>query len=58
MATDMQITQRGQSWYVTTPNGLIGPLGSEQEAADYVRLLQLALAAGSEIACTEEECLL
>jgi hypothetical protein len=56
MAQDIQIIQNGQSWYVITPAGRMGPLDTEQEAQRYARLLQLASAAGSETACTEEEC--
>ena len=57
MASKVQVTQNGTSWYVVTADGRFGPLDSEQEATDYARLLQLALAAGSEIACTDDECL-
>lgn len=56
MATDSPIIQAGQSWYVVTPEGQLGPLESEQEAVAYANLLRLALAAGSETACTDEEC--
>ena len=57
MAQDIQIIQGGQGWYVVPPEGRVGPLDTEQEARRYARLLQLASAAGSETACTEEECL-
>lgn len=57
MAPDIQVMQSGQSWYVVTPEGRVGPLDSEQEARRYARLLQLASAAGSETACTDAECL-
>ena len=58
MATDIQITQTGQSWYVISSEGRSGPLETQQEAIQYARLLQLASAAGSETACTDAECLL
>lgn len=57
MASEVQVMQNGASWYVVTTDGRFGPLDSEQEATDYARLLQLAMAAGSEIACTDDECL-
>ncbi len=58
MAKDIQVIQSGPSWYVDTPEGRVGPLDNEQEARRYVRLLQLASAAGSETACTDAECLI
>ena len=57
MATEIQVIQSGQSWFVITVEGRFGPMDSEQEARNYARLLQLASAAGSEIACTDAECL-
>lgn len=57
MTTDIQIIQTGLSWYVVTPEGRFGPLDSEQEAMAYANLLRIALAAGSETACTVAECL-
>lgn len=58
MATDTQVVQIGKNWFVDTAEGRIGPIDSEQEAIRYVRLQQLAWAAGSETACTEAECLI
>lgn len=58
MATDIQIVQNGQVWYVVTAEGRFGPMDTEQEALSYAKLLQLASAAGSEIACTDAECLI
>lgn len=57
MASEVQVTQSGTSWYVVTAEGRVGPLDSQQDAVEYARLLQLATAAGSQIACTEDECL-
>ena len=57
MATEIQIIQSGQSWFVVTPEGRYGPMESQQEANNYLKLLQLASAAGSETACTDAECL-
>lgn len=56
MATDIQIIQSGQSWFVVSPQGRFGPMETEQEARTYARLLQLASAAGSETACTDTDC--
>ena len=57
MATHCNIVQAGQQWYVDTPEGRVGPMDSEQEANDYIRLMQVATAAGNETACTDAECL-
>lgn len=57
MATDIQIIQNEQSWFVVSSQGRFGPIDTEQEALHYARLLQLASAAGSETACTDAECL-
>ena len=57
MVTDIQVVQIGKYWFVETVAGRIGPMDSEQEAIRYIRLQQLASAAGSETACTEAECL-
>lgn len=57
MTSKAQLTQSGTFWYVVTAQGRFGPLDSEEEAAEYAQLLQLAMAAGSETACTEDECL-
>jgi len=55
MATENRVVQIGQHWYVETAQGRIGPMDSEQEAFRYLRLQQLASAAGSETACIETE---
>lgn len=57
MATNIQIIQQAQSWYVVSAEGRVGPLDSEDEALAYAELLQRTVAAGSETACTEAECL-
>lgn len=57
MATDVQIIQTGQAWFVVTPQGRFGPMETQQEAMSYAKLLQIASAAGSETACTDAECL-
>lgn len=57
MATEIQIIQSGQSWYVVSAQGRFGPMDTEQEALRYAKLLRLASAAGSETACTDAECL-
>jgi hypothetical protein len=58
MASDVQILQAGQAWYVVTPQGRFGPMETQQEALSYADLLQIASAAGSETACTDAECLI
>ena len=58
MATETHVVQTGSVWYVETPSGRIGPMGTQKEAQDYLTLMQIAYAAGSETACTEAECLL
>ena len=58
MATEIEIIQAGESWFVLTPEGRFGPIDTQQEAIHYVKLLQLASAAGSETACTDTECLI
>lgn len=58
MANDIQVIQSGQVWFVETPQGRFGPMETLQEANNYVNLMCLALAAGNEIACTDEECLI
>lgn len=57
MASEIQLMQSGTSWYVVTAEGRFGPFDSQPEAAEYARLLQVAAAAGSEIACTDDECM-
>ena len=51
------IHMKNQGWYVETPSGTHGPMQSKQEANDMVVLLSRVSAAGSEIACTDQECL-
>jgi hypothetical protein len=58
MATDVQIIQAAQGWFVDTPQGRFGPMETQQEAISYAKLLQIASAAGSETACTDAECLI
>ena len=58
MATEIEIIQTGDSWFVLTPEGRFGPMDTQQEALHYAELLQLASAAGSETACTDAECLI
>jgi hypothetical protein len=58
MATDIEVIQSGQSWYVVTPEGRFGPMDNQQEALNYAKLLRLASAAGNEVACTDAECLI
>jgi hypothetical protein len=57
MATNVQIIQTAQAWFVDTPQGRFGPMESQQEAQNYAKLLQMASAAGCETACTDAECL-
>lgn len=58
MATETEIVQIAQAWFVETPQGRVGPMDTRQEAVNYLKLMQIASAAGSEIACTEQECLI
>lgn len=55
MATDNHVVQIGKHWFVESKQGRVGPMDSELEAIRYIRLLQLASAAGNETACTEAE---
>lgn len=57
MAKASQVIQTGQGWYVETPTGRVGPMDSRDEANAYLALMQIADAAGTELACTEAECL-
>ncbi len=52
-----QIVRTGQGWFVETPNGRVGPMDSQAEANTYLSLMRTAYAAGSETACTDQECL-
>jgi len=51
-----QIVRTGQGWFVETLNGRVGPMDSQAEANTYLSLMRTAYAAGSEIACTDQEC--
>lgn len=57
MAEQAQIVQTGQGWFVETLQGRFGPMDTRQEAANYLKLMQLADAAGTDTACTEADCL-
>ena len=56
MATEIQVIHAGQSWYIDTPEGRIGPMESQKEANAYLALMRIAMVAGTEVACTEAEC--
>jgi len=56
MATEAHVVQVGNGWFVETAMGRVGPMESLKEANTYLSLMQLAVAAGSEVACTEAEC--
>ncbi len=56
MATEINVIHTGQGWYIETPQGRVGPMESQQDANAYVSLMQIAVAAGTEVACTEAEC--
>ncbi|MGD8784971.1 MAG: hypothetical protein PVF28_00010 [Thioalkalispiraceae bacterium] len=57
MKDDAKVVQTSQGWFVETPEGRFGPMDSSAEANQYLSLLRVAEAAGSEVACTENECL-
>jgi hypothetical protein len=56
MSSDNPIVQTGQGWFIETPEGRVGPMESQSEASSYLALMRTAIAAGSEIACTDKEC--
>lgn len=56
MATEIQVVQTGHGWYVETPDGRVGPMENQKEATAYLSLMQIAVAAGTEVACTDAEC--
>ena len=56
MSDEQKIIHTGQGWFVETSEGRIGPMDSKSEAQSYLMLLKTASAAGSEIACTDQEC--
>jgi len=57
MSSNNKIVQTNQGWFVETPQGRFGPMESSAEAQQYLSLVRVAQAAGSEIACTEAECI-
>jgi hypothetical protein len=57
MKNDVKVVQTSQGWFVETSQGRFGPMESSSEAHQYLSLLRVAEAAGSELACTEHECL-
>ncbi len=56
MASETQVTQTAQGWFVESPSGKFGPMDSEQEATACLSLIIKVNAAGSETACTDAEC--
>ena len=48
---------QNQGFYVETPTGTHGPVESKEEARDLLSLMLKVNAAGSEIVCTDKECL-
>ena len=57
MKNDVKVVQTGQGWFVETSQGRFGPMESSSEAHKYLSLLRVAEAAGSEVACTEADCI-
>lgn len=57
MINDAKVVQTRQGWFVETAQGRFGPMDSSGEAQQYLSLLRVAQAAGSEVACTENECI-
>jgi hypothetical protein len=57
MSDDHKVVQTRQGWFVETPQGRFGPMECSTEAQQYLSLLRVAQAAGSEVACTENECI-
>ncbi len=51
------IHMSNRGWYVETPSGTLGPMQTKQEAKEMLVLLSRVSAAGSEAACTEQECM-
>jgi len=56
MSDSLKIVRTGQGWFVETPTGQAGPMETQDEANTYLSLMRTAYAAGSETACTEQEC--
>ena len=56
MSDTLQIVHTDQGWFVETPTGRAGPMDTQTEANKYLSLIRTAYAAGSEIACTDQEC--
>ena len=56
MSSEVKVVQTGQGWFVETSQGRVGPMDSKKEANQYLSLMRVAQAAGSEVACTESEC--
>lgn len=57
MAKEPHIYQKdGLGWYVETAGNLEGPMDSCQDARAYLRLMQLASAARTEVVCLDREC--
>lgn len=56
MASDSEVIQTAQGWFVQTPTGNHGPMESETEANAYMTLILKVSAAGKETACTVAEC--
>jgi len=56
MPNDVHVIQVGHGWYIETPEGRVGPMETQKEAHAYLSLMQIAMAAGTEVACTDSEC--
>ena len=56
MKNEAAIIELGNNWFLDTPSGRLGPMGSRQEANDLLVVLACATAARSETACTDAEC--
>ncbi len=56
MSNDTKVIQTSHGWFVETAQGRVGPMESQTEANTYLKLMRMAQAAGSEVACTESEC--
>ena len=57
MSDNTKVIQTSQGWFVETPQGRVGPMESQAEANTYLKLMRVAQAAGTEVACTDSECL-
>ncbi len=56
MATDSNIIHKSSGWYIETPLGPIGPMDSQQEADQFLNLMNTASIARAEMGCTDSEC--